>query len=123
MPVIMLMTACVEIEGNLWIIENRSSPKIYFNVSDQYPDTLLPQTNKYVVPLNPNSENVDRCSRKWEIQFSREYPKDTMTIFFFDAYTIEKTDWDIVRRDYKILERRIYSKQDLIESDWRIVYP
>ena len=110
---------------SFWYVRNNSSRKIYFYSTNQYPDTLLPSTKKYVIPIKPNSEYTIDIPGVGDMgkEFSKFYTKDTMLIFFFDGYIVERYDWEIIRRDYMILERRVYSKQDLIKSDWRIVYP
>ena len=102
-------------------IVNRSSSKIYFYVSNKFPDTSLPLTSNYVKPIPPNDgycfENFKR----------KPYPDlgkmDKIIIFFFDADTIEYYKWDVIREDYKILERRMLTKQDIINNNWDIVYP
>ena len=103
------------------VIENRSSSKIFFYISNQYPDTLLPSSSKYVISIQPNSVYcIDNPTQKTYPGLNR---KDKMFIFFFDSDTIERYDWKIIREEYKILERRTSSMQDIINSEWRIVYP
>ena len=110
LPVILFMTTCDYFgHPHGLAIENRSSNKIFFFISNQYPDTSLPSSSKYIFSIQPKSGYYFEDPRK------KPYPniflKDEMFIFFFDADTIERYDWDIIRCDYKILERRKYSKQ------------
>jgi len=103
------------------VIENRSSSKISFYISNQYPDTLLPSSSKYVISIQPDSlYYIDNPKQKPYPNLNR---KGNMFIFFFDSDTIECYDWKIIREEYKILERRTSSMQDIINSEWRIVYP
>ena len=48
---------------------------------------------------------------------------DNILIFFFDADTIEYYNWDVIRENYKILERRMYSWNEITNSKLGIVYP
>ena len=100
-------------------ISNRSSNKIYFYVSNKYPDTSLPLKGTYVKSIQPNKgycfDNI----------FHKPYPNlrktDKILIFFFDADTIEYYHWDVIRENYKILAKRVYSWDDIINKG--IVYP
>ena len=109
-------------KADYFYVENRTDALIYYLFSSEYPDTIIP-TNRDIMPIKAHSVHDNVILTSWERNFSKCFPKDTMFIFFFDANTIEKNDWDVVRRDYMILERRMYSKQDIIKSNWRIVYP
>ena len=102
-------------------IKNNSSKKIYFYISNKYPDTSLPLKSTYVKSISPNDGySFDNPYRK---PYPNMYSNDNILIFFIDADVFEHHDWDVIRRDDKILERRMFSKQDLINNNWIIVYP
>lgn len=122
--ILFIFVACTPMDREYSIlIKNNTATPIYFYVSQRYPDTLLPQTKQYVKIIEAkNSKSLDN-PHKWENNFSEVYPKDTLLIFFFNADTINRYDWEIIRKGYKIMERRAYSKEDLEKSNWIITYP
>jgi hypothetical protein len=104
-------------------IKNDSSNNIYFQISNNYPDTAVLLTTSYLNIIHNNTNKTLGIPRRWEDAFSEVFPKDTLLIFFFDSYTINSYDWETIRLDYKILERRAYSKSDLKKSNWTITFP
>jgi hypothetical protein len=126
LSIIILFTllACTPMDREYSIlIKNNTSVSIFFYVSQDYPDTLLPQTKQYVKIIETNNTKSFDNPHKWEDDFSTIYPKDTLLIFFFNADTINRYDWETIRKGYKIMERRAYSKGDLEKSNWTITYP
>jgi hypothetical protein len=107
---------------SIWI-RNNSSNNIYFHVSTNYPDTSLPNTDEYVIKVKPESKRFIDSSEPWEKRFSSTFPRDTLLIFFFDADTISKYSWQLIRDKHKILEKRMYGKVELNNNDWNIYYP
>jgi hypothetical protein len=102
-------------------IKNNSLNDIYFQVSNNYPDTLLTLASSYLTIIhNNNSKTLDN-PHKWADVFSEVFPKDTMLIFNSD--TINKYNWETISHDYKIIQRRAYSQSDLQSANWTITYP
>ena len=101
-------------------VVNRSSNKIYFYISNKYPDTSLPLTNKNVFSIKPNSGYFFEDPRRKP--YPNLYSNNDMLIFFFNADTIEHYNWDVIRNDNKILERRMFSQED-IRKNRGIFYP
>jgi len=44
-------------------------------------------------------------------------------IFIFDGTVIGNTDWEIVEKDYLVLQRYDLSLQNLRELNWKVYYP
>jgi hypothetical protein len=122
--IIFIVISCLPIDKEYYIkIENNSDSSVYFIESSTYPDTTLPQSNEYLTEIK--SHNFERfgSTEPWDEEFSNRYPKDTMILFFISSNVIKNISWDIIRINYDILERRIFSKQDLEKTDWTITYP
>ena len=108
----------------LWI-ENKGDSKVCFLLNYDYPDTLLPQSKKHVQTLSTGRRTHLVCSKQeWKDSFSEHFPSDTLHIFFFDPDTINAYDWETIVSDYKVMESRVYSRQDLEDCGWNtITYP
>ena len=50
-------------------------------------------------------------------------PLDTLSIYFFDADTLETYSWIQVKKENKVLKRFDLSVQDLKDKNWKIHYP
>ena len=122
--ILLVNYSCVKMDVLYSIcIKNNTSKIIYFHIAESYPDTVLPATKEYVAKISANNRKPVDSSNPWEEQFKKEFPKDTLLIFFFDSDTINKYDWETIRKGYKIMEKRIYSKTDLQKANWYIYYP
>ena len=108
----------------LWI-ENKGDSDVCFLLNYDYPDTSLPQSKKHLRALSVgSSEHLAYSRKKWKKSFSEEFPSDTLHIFFFDPDTIKAYDWKTIVSDYKVMESRMYSRQDLEDFGWdTIIYP
>ena len=111
----LMMATCVMDRAYMLYVENKSDKPIYFCLSRDYHDTVLHEKkNEYLFFLRfikAHDYTQFNNPNQWEKDFSFYFPKDTLLIFFFRD------------KGNTILERRIYSKQDLQNSGWRIVYP
>ena len=58
--------------------------------------TQLYLQTEILCPYKAHSVHDNVILTSWERNFSKCFSKDTMFIFFFDANTIEKNDWDVV---------------------------
>lgn len=121
--VLIYLTSCLPVDKRypIWI-KNNTNNGIYFFVNN-YIDTLLPQTDKYVILINANDKISIDSNQPWEEVFSAEYPKDTLQIFYFNVDSINKYDWNTIRNEYMVMDRRVYSKTYLLNNNWTIIYP
>ena len=106
-------------------IENKGDSNVCFLLNYNYPDTSLPQSKKYLRTLPVDRwERLATSDKKWKKSFSKRFPSDTLHIFFFDPDTIKAYDWKTIVSDYKVMESRMYSRQDLEDFGWdTIIYP
>lgn len=101
-----------------YIIQNNSDRPIAYLVSELYPDTSVP--NEIVHTLQPGKKRFyDIPGGDAELYFE-SLPRDTLSIFFIDSDTLSKYSFDVVKRDYLILERRELSRSDITGT---ISYP
>jgi hypothetical protein len=119
-----LYISCNPKESNDFIcIENTTESIIYFCISEDYPDTLLPKTNKYLNLIEPNSIFKLGNPDDWNRDFQNVFPHDTLIIFFFDNNIINNNNWETIYNEYLIKEKRFYSKNELKNKNWTIIYP
>jgi len=125
LTIAIFLVACIPIDKRQYIqVKNNSTQSIYFYMNNHYPDTLLPESNQFVFIVgNGSVKQAWEVSGTLEKEFSRDFPHDTLLIFFFLSSTINNYDWETIRKDYKILERRSYSQSDLEKLNWIINYP
>ena len=91
---------------------------------NQYPDTILPETNRYIV-YNMEKElssGLEHHFPTWEKYFSL-LPRDTLSIYIFHSDTLNKYPWNIVKEKYMILKRYDLSLSDLKQLDFKVPYP
>ena len=90
---------------------------------DPYPDTLLPNSQPHLDLIKPNTHIKLVSSRKWEDRINNLIPSDTLSIYLFDADTVNICGWEEVAKDYKILKRYDLSVDDLVRMNWTVTYP
>ena len=94
-----------------------------------FPDTTLPSQrpdNKKTrlfgyVPPNISLWSVE-TKTAWGDLF-KKMPKDTLSIYIFNADTLSKYSWEEIRNGYKVLRRYDISIQDVEKRSYKIVYP
>ncbi|MFR8802900.1 MAG: hypothetical protein ACLVGR_00150 [Anaerovoracaceae bacterium] len=59
--------------------------------------------------------DIDGLFRKWNC--------DTVSFFIFDSKVVENNTWEEVGRNYMVLQRYDFSKEDLARLNCRIFYP
>jgi hypothetical protein len=116
------------------VFKNGSSKDIYISWATFYPDTtinnignllLTPDVNKAV----KHSENQYAIRIRdldcFESRFfdGVQMRSDTLTIFTFDAETVENTPWDTVTSKYLVLQRYDLSLRDLQKLNWSVPFP
>jgi hypothetical protein len=83
-------------------IENHTNQAIYANAGcskfnmNSYPDTTLPSIKPRLIKVIPNDYNYLDHSFKWE-EVIANLPVDTLSIFIFDATTIDNSDWNQIQ--------------------------
>jgi len=85
----------------------------FINATYLYPDTSFDQLMDYQL-IKSHSFDLLRSGESLEESVIRTTPKDTVSIFYFHADTVNKYSWEIIQRDYKILRRYDLSTQDII---------
>jgi len=63
-----------------------------------YPDTLLPADKPSLLIVRPNDYNNLATSIGWEVAIKDNDP-DSLSIYVFDADTINKYSWEKIRPD------------------------
>lgn len=108
-------------------IENNTSHKIDFyaarnGMEHVYSDTLINSTPIVRTVVSNSSASIAYSSIPWSVEF-KKLPKNTLSIYIFEADTISKYPWQVIRDDYKILKRYDLSIKDLEMLDYKIPYP
>ena len=108
-------------------IENYSPNTVNFIVGNHfsfpvYPDTSLRATRPGLQAVPPSDKRWHDSWIPWEDVY-KEFPADTMSIFFIDNSVYEQTDWEEVRNEYKILMRYDLSIKDLQQLNFVVPYP
>jgi hypothetical protein len=125
------MTNCLEDIMEKWYtisVNNSSHKKIYISAGysrygmPEYPDTLLPTIEPDLYTVDHGEQNKLRSSFEWETVIEK-MELDTLSIYFFNADTIENYSWDEIVNGYKIIERRDFSIDDLKQINWSVTYP
>jgi hypothetical protein len=122
--IILLISAskCEEFPMNPICIENKSEFIIIHHIPWLvimnnciiYPDTALSILQKYIGgDTQPNDTRCfEQLNSTYEYWFS-SFPNDTISIYLFNKDTVDMYDWEIVQRDYKILQRYDLSLADI----------
>jgi hypothetical protein len=87
-----------------------------------YPDTLLPTSKPSLLSVSPNDYNNLRSMIKWE-EIIKEQPENKLSIYFFNADTIDKYEWPEIKTGYKVMKRFDLSLEDFQGMNWTITYP
>jgi hypothetical protein len=87
-----------------------------------YPDTSLPISRPHLQEVKSNEYGEIISSFKWEEEIDN-LPSDTLSIYLFDADTVNICGWEEIAMDYKVLKRYDLSVDDLIKTNWTVTYP
>jgi hypothetical protein len=107
-------------------VKNNSNGSIYFSYSTLYPNmninpfpiTKAPENWK----LTPNDDKTIYIQGSWE-SIADTIPGKNLIFFFFDAHTLETTNWDTVIANNMILERKVLSLDSIEKIGWTVTYP
>lgn len=61
------------------------------------------------------TKSLDQQFQKWDC--------DTVSFFLFEKDVVDNYTWDEIVKNYQILQRYDFSKEDLIRLDCKIPYP
>lgn len=113
----------------VWL-ENKSGVRLYNTVGTPgqgtagiYPDTSLPLSKPIFSEVLPQSTGyIIYGSQKIEKIFEL-LSKDTLSVYVFNADTVDRYDWNTVRTQNRMLRRYDLSLQDLKIRNWLVTYP
>ena len=132
--VLILLTSCDYCEGKLMIInetnrplfcdrsrvdsiEGRSIYKPFKEISDN--DTLWIQNEYFIAPGSETRLFV--CNTTWERKINDPYYYDgKIYIFIFDADTLQKYDWEDVKKNNRYFKKYRFTVEDLQKVDWKV---
>jgi len=120
---IMLFSSCEKMGKYAIIISNKSNHSI--SVYGQY---ILPDTS--IIQIKPRIEIVGCSGEAGDIfdsdindeKFER-LKSEKLTIFIFNTDTLNKYDWETIRKGYKILKRYELNHDDLAKTNYVVTYP
>ena len=87
--------------------------------ANEYPDTTLPTKKPSLTYVSKKDYNFLDASFEWE-SIINGLPSDTLTIFYFEADSINNLVWDRIRSRYIILKRDDLSLSDLELKNWTL---
>jgi hypothetical protein len=103
---------------------NNEKNAIYYCISYNYPDTIIPVSSELLrIIESKETQRAVSSTHPLDEFFSGRFSSDTLLIFYFNTDTINKYTWNEIRDEHKIIRKNLYSKQDLIDSNWTITYP
>jgi hypothetical protein len=109
-------------------IENNTTKQIFVSAGcgkygmTSYPDTILPDLEPSLLSVSSFDYNNLRSSIAWE-DIIKQQPEDVLSIYFFNADTINQYEWSEIKQGNKVMERRELSLEDLQGMNWTITYP
>jgi hypothetical protein len=111
-------------------LDNKTVTKLYAAVgipgegtAGIYPDTSLPATRPIFSTIAPNAVGyVIYSSIKLETFFEKDLPKDTLSIYLFNADNVDAMGWNVIQSQYKVLKRYDLSLKDLQATNFIITY-
>jgi hypothetical protein len=130
----LLLTACpMEDDRQDITVYNYAEYSISFFLADyyseQFGDPIYPDTTLSVHrdKRDCHVANKDRPTIYEKKPLLKDLYKDaqtdTLCFFIFNTDTLNKYDWETIRKDYKILQRYDLSLQDFERLKCRITYP
>jgi len=115
---ILTLSGCTERNFYSFWVENNSDYDIVFHykifeAQHTYPDTLFSIEYPNFVIKAHSTDKHNYWAERLET-YIEKMPRDTLSVFFFHADTLDKYPKEIIQRDYKILQRYDLSSQDII---------
>lgn len=128
LAIILLAISCDKDKSYTIKVENNSLKGIQVTAGSpgygmfSYPDTTLPIKKPSLTYIEANDYNYLINRFKWEEEIPKLL-KDTLSIYFFNADTINAYGWDKIQSNYKVMRRYDLSVQDLQKTNWIVTYP
>lgn len=120
--------SCLYMDSEVTLkIANQSEQDVYVLLGGIWTtaDTLLPDI-KTTARLKSIAKDVTRDvgmeGTTWKKKF-KEFGIDTMRIFILSADTVAKYKWEVIQKDYNILQRYDVSYKDLDKRHEPLYYP
>lgn len=95
------------------------------NVSQVYPDTLLPAWREGLLSIIPPMKTYGIKPEYVLIDkfYSQYVPSDTLSVFILSKAVVDKYDWEYIRKNNMVLVRYDYNvKQIPIEYEDAVIY-
>jgi hypothetical protein len=89
--------------------------------ANEYPDTTLPMKKPVLINVRKNDYNFLDASFEWG-KIINDLPSDTLSIFYFEADSINNLTWERIRTEYIILKRDDLSLSDLELKNWALTF-
>ena len=117
-----------EKEGYKLRINNLTDKSIYVEWTTSYPDTSLitvtnPTYNPSITKVEANTLQRSIYRNASKGLFSLQGKIEKLSVFIFDAETLETTPWDIVQSKSLVLQRYDLTLEELERLKWIIPYP
>ena len=111
-------------------LDNKSDIRVYLAAGVPetslgiYPDSSLPADKPFFQAIAPKSKGTFfYSSNKFEYYFEKAFHNDTMSVYLFNADSVDAISWNLIQGQYKILKRYDLSLQDLQATNFAIPYP
>ena|SRR5208283_1311273 len=103
-------------------VQNNTNTSIVYLVSNNYPDTLIPNQYNNLSGIRPHDYTPYTSSEDWTIVFAQT-KAGKLSFFFFNIDTLSKYGWQNVISYYRILKRKDVTYQDVENNQWIVTYP
>ena len=97
-------------------IEGASVFKPFYKIKNN--DTLWIESDYFIKPMG---EKKIMVISDWEEMIEENY-NGKISVFIFDANTLQKYSWAVIRRDNKFLHRYEFGIEELKKQNWKVVY-
>jgi len=122
LPILLILTACPDSLYSFTFTNNSTSEVFMYLNLDYLENTLYPDTSIARVRTGYHFEQ----GKSYNYDYSYEYlfkRNDTVSMFIFDADTINLYSWEEIQSGYKILQRYDISAENFKALKYTITYP
>lgn len=109
------------------VLVNKMHKSFYAGYSHSFPDSSIilykdteAYPEHYIWQSEEDSAQFVLKLGTWESFFFHKDSTYKLILFIFDSDTIEKYPWEVVRKEYKIRSRYMFTKKQLDSLNWRI---
>jgi hypothetical protein len=97
-------------------IEGASVFKPFYKIINN--DTLWIESDYFIKPMG---EKTIMVMSDWEEMIEDNY-NGKISVFIFDADTLQKYRWNVIKSDNKFIDRYKFGIEELKEKNWKVVY-